>query len=93
MTEYEFIRGKVDPLRAKALLEEVCAVLPLDNRIIGRASEVWRELRRRGEIMDDRDLLIGVTAIVNDLPLWTGNRKHFDRLKGYGLRFWDDGGP
>ena len=32
------------------------------------------------------DLSIEVSAIVNDLSLWTSNKKHFDRLRRYGLR-------
>ena len=38
------------------------------------------ELRRQGSLIDDFDLLIGCTAIVNDLILVTDNVKHFNRL-------------
>ncbi len=89
---YEFIRGKVDPPRAKALLEDLCTVIPLDNKVLEEASSIWRELRDDGKLIDDRDLLIGATAIVKDLPLWTNNEKHFSRLKERGLTLWRESG-
>ncbi len=85
---YEFVRGKVDPYRAKFLVEEICGVVPLDNEVISKAVEIWRSLRRSGIPIDDRDLIIGATAIAKELPLWTGNVRHFDRLVRYGLRLW-----
>ncbi|MCD6349090.1 MAG: type II toxin-antitoxin system VapC family toxin [Candidatus Korarchaeota archaeon] len=88
ITLYEFIRGKVDPPRAKALLEDLCSVIPLDNEVFREASSIWSELRESGELIDDRDLLIGATAIAKDLPLWTKNEKHFSRLKKRGLVLW-----
>ncbi len=87
---YEFTRGKVDPYRAKLLLEEICGVMPLDNEVINKAAEIWRSLKRKGTLMDDRDLLIGVTAIAKDLPLWTRNVGHFKKLEKYGLRLWKE---
>ncbi len=91
ITLYEFIRGKVDPVRSKELLEEICITIPLSNEVIKRASLIWRELRRKGQVMEERDLLIGVTSIVSGLPLWTRNRKHFSKLERYGLVFWEYG--
>ena len=37
-------------------------------------------LRKEGNIVDDLDLLIGATAIQNNMVLVTNNEKHFDRL-------------
>ncbi len=65
---YEFVRGKVDPNRAKFLVEEICVVVPLDNEVISKAVEIWRDLRRGGAPIDDRDLLIGATVIAKELP-------------------------
>lgn len=39
------------------------------------------ELRRNGQLIDDFDLLIGATAVYNDLILVTDNEKHFRRLQ------------
>ncbi len=87
ITLYEFVRGKVDPVRAKRLAEEIFIVLPIDNAVVETASAIWRDLRRKGS-PTERDLIIGATAISSELPLWTNNRKHFAGLKPYGLRFW-----
>ena len=88
ITVYEFIRGRADFLRAKSLLEELAGIIDLDNKVIVKATEIWRKLRKKGQIIDDRDLLIGATAIVYDLYLYTGNIKHFERLKRFGLKFY-----
>ncbi|SDW90631.1 tRNA(fMet)-specific endonuclease VapC [Hydrobacter penzbergensis] len=39
-------------------------------------------------MLDDFDLLIGATAIANDLVLATRNTSDFDRLKGIVLEDW-----
>jgi len=86
ITLYEFIRGRADYIKAKERLEEVFTVVPLSNEVLLKATEIYRELRKRGELMDERDLLIGATAITLNLPLLTGNRSHFEKLRRYGLK-------
>ncbi len=88
VTFYEFIRGKVDPPRAKYFLEKLCIMIGLDNDVLKKASNLWRVLRKEGSLIDDRDLLIGATAIAKGLPLWTENEKHFKRLEVHGLKLW-----
>ena len=38
-------------------------------------------LSRKGKIIDDFDLLIGSTALVNDMVLVTNDEKHFKKIK------------
>jgi len=45
-------------------------------------------LRKSGKPIDDFDLLIGATAIANDLILVTNNIKHFENLKKIKLENW-----
>jgi tRNA(fMet)-specific endonuclease VapC len=45
-------------------------------------------LRKSGKPVDDFDLLIGSTAIANDLILVTNNTKHFENLKRIKLDNW-----
>ena len=85
---YEFIRGRKDYSHAKKLLEELAGIAPLDNNVILKATEIWRELTRRGEKIDDRDLLIGASAIALNMHLYTRNRKHYSRLQKYGLKLY-----
>jgi len=89
ITLYEFIRGRKDFSTVKRLMELLLNIISLDNKIILKATEIWRELRSKGELIDDRDLLIGTTAIVYNMPLFTGNRKHFNKLEKYGLKFYE----
>ncbi|RLE85175.1 MAG: type II toxin-antitoxin system VapC family toxin [Thermoprotei archaeon] len=90
ITLYEFIRGTRDPREAKRLLEREFVVIYCDNEILELAAETWRKLRRKGVLIEDRDLIIGSTAIAKGLPLLTGNVKHFERLKEFGLKLYKD---
>lgn len=54
--------------------------LPIYSALDIYAQEKAR-LRKEGNIVDDLDLLIGATAIANDLILVTNNEKHFERLQ------------
>lgn len=38
--------------------------------------------------IDDRDLLIGATAIALNMHLYTRNKKHYSRLQKYGLKLY-----
>ncbi|VVT35648.1 MAG: type II toxin-antitoxin system tRNA(fMet)-specific endonuclease VapC [Imperialibacter sp.] len=62
-------------------------ILPIFDALDTFASEKAR-LRKEGRIVDDFDLLIGASAIANDLTLVTNNEKHFERLKGIKLENW-----
>ncbi len=85
ITLYEFVRGTKNISKAKALLEEGFSVIFHDNPIIQKASEIWAQLKQRGEILDDRDVLIGAASAAKDLLLLTRNRKHYERLEEFGL--------
>jgi hypothetical protein len=87
ITLYEFIRGTEEPRRAKELLEESFSILWVDNKILQLAARIWIELKSGGKAIDDRDLIIGSSAIAYNLKLYTRNRKHFDRLREYGLSY------
>ena len=45
-------------------------------------------LKTKGRILDDFDLLIGATALQNNLTLVTKNVNDFDRLKGIKIEDW-----
>jgi len=62
-------------------------IVPIYNSLDLYAEEKAR-LRRVGNIVDDFDLLIGVTAIVNDMILVTNNTKHFGRIRKIVIEDW-----
>lgn len=61
--------------------------LPIYSALDIYAKEKAR-LKKEGNIVDDLDLLIGATAIVNEMVLVTNNEKHFDRLKNIKIENW-----
>lgn len=56
------------------------ALLPLDDPTIERFAYLRVDLRRRGQLIPDLDLLIAATALQHDLTLITRNTRHFARL-------------
>jgi tRNA(fMet)-specific endonuclease VapC len=56
------------------------AVLPLDDAVMERFARIRAELRRRGQLIPDLDLLIAATAMQHDLALLTRNIRHFNRI-------------
>ena len=89
INEYEYVRGEVKAGiasdKSKSTITSAFRILDLDNESIKIASEIWSELSRRGELIDERDLLIGAICISNKIPLWTFNKRHFKRLEEFGL--------
>lgn len=53
-------------------------IIPLDDRITGRYSD----LRRRYPSLEKEDALIAATALVKKLPLVTRNVKHYKNIQG-----------
>jgi tRNA(fMet)-specific endonuclease VapC len=62
-------------------------ILPIYNCLDNYAIEKAR-LKKSGKPVDDFDLLIGSTAIVNDLIMVTNNQSHFNRIEGIALEDW-----
>ena len=93
ITEYEYFRGEVrsgvDPKLSKSSLEGTFDILYFDNRSVEIAGKLWATLSEKGQLIDERDLIIGSICIANNLPLWTRNKKHYMRLKEFGLKLVD----
>lgn len=62
-------------------------ILPIFGALDLYAQEKAR-LRKAGTRIDDFDLLIGVTSIINNLVMVTNNTAHFQRIKGIVLEDW-----
>ena len=62
-------------------------ILPVFASLDIYAKEKAR-LKKKGKMLDDFDLLIGATAISNDLTLATRNVSDFDRLVGIKIDNW-----
>lgn len=62
-------------------------ILPIFGALDLYAQEKTR-LRKAATRIDDFDLLIGVTSIINNLVMVTNNTRHFQRIKGIILEDW-----
>ncbi len=93
LTKYEILRG----LKSKRARKQIAAfesrcersvILSIDNEVIEKASDIYAELKRRGELIDDVDILIAATAIVNHIGVVTNNERHFARITGLTIDNW-----
>lgn len=66
---------------ALRLFLEAVEVVPLDDGACRVFGDERARLRSQGNIIGDMDILIGATAISNNLTLLTNNGNHFRRLE------------
>ncbi len=79
-----------DVKKKRQLIESAISnleIIPIASSLNIFAREKAR-LSKAGMIISDFDLLIGATAIANDLILVTNNVKHFERLEGIRIENW-----
>ena len=60
-------------------------VLPIGEKEARTAASIYTDLKKKGRLVGNSDLLIAATAIANDLDLYTRNVSHFDRIAGLSL--------
>lgn len=46
-----------------------------------KAAEIFNNLKEEGNLIELPDIMIASIAIANDEPLFTNNKKHFQRIK------------
>lgn len=95
ITYYELLRGLKELGRKRdqrlAEFEDLVNRLHLrilTQRVIGVATDLYVELRRRGEPLEDADILIAATALAHGLVLVTDNEKHFQRISNLEVENW-----
>lgn len=57
-------------------------ILQLDEPVVRIFAQRRADLRTRGTLIPDLDLLIAATALSYDLELLTRNVRHFERIEG-----------
>lgn len=60
--------------------------LDFDEDAALKAGDILINLKKSGNIIDFRDLFIASICISNNIELLTNNKKHFERLKNFGLK-------
>ena len=93
LSYYETRRGLLDVARADKLRAfdtfcRVFGIMDLDQIALDRASEIYAELRSKGQLIEDADILIAAMALVNNAVLVTDNVSHFKRIAGLKLVNW-----
>lgn len=81
ITEYEVYSGATAAQLPfwDDLLQKI-TVLPFDKDVVKQAVIINRQLKQKRKQIDLADLFIAATALSNNLPFATLNRKHFDRI-------------
>jgi len=79
------IKKSEDPIKATKqfngfIFDLNIKILELDLKTADKFIDLKISLEKKGTRLEDFDLIIGATAIVNDLTLITKNIKHFSRI-------------
>jgi len=86
ITHYEIYSGAtVQQIPFWTNLLNKTKVLPFDENVSQIAVNLNSALKRKRKQIGIADLFIAATAISNNLPLSTLNKKHFDRIDGLSL--------
>ncbi len=56
------------------------SILPLSENSMERFARIRGDLRAKGQLIGDVDLLIAATALEHDITLLTQNLRHFSRI-------------
>jgi tRNA(fMet)-specific endonuclease VapC len=93
ITRFEILRGlKARDARSRLRnFENFCethSVLELSDDIVVKASDVYADLSRRGELIGDMDTLIAATALTYGYTLITNNARHYSRVQGLQIDNW-----
>ncbi|ADI13971.1 type II toxin-antitoxin system VapC family toxin [Truepera radiovictrix] len=91
---YEMRRGLVLPRFARKFaaferLVSLQGLLLLDRPALDVAASIYQDLRSRGTLLEDADILIAAVALANGATLATRNLKHFSRIEGLKLESWE----
>ncbi|MCY7421928.1 MAG: type II toxin-antitoxin system VapC family toxin [Chitinophagaceae bacterium] len=81
ITEYEIYSGATPNQIGfwENLLKET-VVLPFDHFVVKIAVEINSALKRKRKQIEQADLFIAATAMANNLPFATLNKRHFERI-------------
>ena len=81
ITQFEIYTGAPkDQIKIWDDFFRTVTILPLISEIALIAAQVNIELRKTNKQIDLADLFIAATAIYNDFPCATLNKKHFERI-------------
>ena len=93
---YEIMRGfdqSAPPTRRRIKFDQIYSDtkhIALDDKAAAIAAEIYRYLCKRGQKIEDDDILIAAITLANDAILVTDNVKHFERVPNLKVVNWKD---
>jgi len=93
ITHYEILSGlkfkhSEKFLKSYISFTQEINIYPLTEKSIEISSDIYATLRKKGNPLDDMDLLIAGIAIEGKQVLVTGNSSHFNRIKVLKIEDW-----
>ncbi len=91
---YEVLRGfkyKNDDLKL-SIFEDFCNCIGVEYQTkesMEKASEVYADLKHKGKLIEDDDILIGSLALVKNGILITNNKRHLSRINDLKIEVWN----
>jgi tRNA(fMet)-specific endonuclease VapC len=86
ITEFEFLVGsnQKNYMFINALLSKL-PVMPFDSACVQTASQIYRGLKLKHQMISLPDIFIAATAITHNLQFMTLNIKHFEKIENLNL--------
>jgi len=84
---YEVLRG-LKAIGSKKRLQVFnrfisdCEVEEIEKPVAEEAADIYAELKNKGKLIEDADILVAATATCKELVVITDNERHFKRIKG-----------
>ncbi|MFA6937707.1 MAG: PIN domain-containing protein [Treponema sp.] len=91
---YEVLRGfkyKNDDLKL-SIFEDFCNCIGVEYQTkesMEKASEIYADLKHKGKLIEDDDILIGSLALVKNGILITNNKRHLSRINDLKIEVWN----
>jgi len=83
-----FISGKLDEEKFLQNLVDTCTMLEASYEAARIGGEIYANLRSKGKLINDADILIASIVKANNAILVTKNRGHFERVEGLMIEDW-----
>ena len=79
---YELYMGATSNTKENDIAAAIAKIdiLPFDNLVAISAAQLYNKLKQKNQLIEFRDIFIAATCIVNEMPLLTLNKKHFNRI-------------
>ena len=84
ITVFELFLREANLLDVKRFVEYF-TILDFDGSCAINGSEISKDLKKKGKIIDFRDIFIATICIVNGCDFLTLNKKHFENINGLKL--------